>query len=81
MTKEAGKLTAELTDGCDERASLSALRLVLGVPAHVVGTALALATASPSASRRAGYRLPVSSSAFPALPRCGLPREGSVSAP
>ena len=33
-------LTAELTDDYDERASLTAYRMVLGVPAYIVGAAL-----------------------------------------
>ena len=33
-------LTAELTDDYDERASLTAFRMVLGVPAYIVGAAL-----------------------------------------
>jgi GPH family glycoside/pentoside/hexuronide:cation symporter len=48
-------LTAELTDDYDERASLTAFRMVLGVPAYIVGAALTLAIVGLFATKRAGY--------------------------
>jgi GPH family glycoside/pentoside/hexuronide:cation symporter len=48
-------LTAELTGDYDERASLTAFRMVLGVPAYLVGAALTPAIAGLFASKRTGY--------------------------
>ncbi len=48
-------LTAELTDDYDERASLTAFRMVLGVPAYIVGAALTPALVGLFATKRAGY--------------------------
>jgi GPH family glycoside/pentoside/hexuronide:cation symporter len=48
-------LTAELTDDYDERASLTTYRMVLGVPAYIVGAALTPALVALWASKRAGY--------------------------
>jgi GPH family glycoside/pentoside/hexuronide:cation symporter len=48
-------LTAELTDDYDERASLTAYRMVLGVPAYIVGAALTPFLVGLFASQRAGY--------------------------
>jgi GPH family glycoside/pentoside/hexuronide:cation symporter len=48
-------LTAELTDDYDERASLTAFRMVLGVPAFIVGAALTPVIAGLFASERTGY--------------------------
>jgi GPH family glycoside/pentoside/hexuronide:cation symporter len=48
-------LTAELTDDYDERASLTAFRMVLGVPAYIVGAALTPAIVGLFATQRAGY--------------------------
>lgn len=48
-------LTAELIDDYDERASLTAFRMVLGVPAYLVGAALTPAIAGLFATKRAGY--------------------------
>jgi len=48
-------LTAELTDDYDERASLTAFRMVLGVPAYIVGAALTPAIVGLFATKRAGY--------------------------
>ena len=49
-------LTAELTDDYDERASLTAFRMVLGVPAYIVGAALTPAIIGLFATKRAGYQ-------------------------
>jgi len=49
-------LTAELTDDYDERASLTAFRMVLGVPAYIVGAALTPAIVGLFATKRAGYQ-------------------------
>jgi GPH family glycoside/pentoside/hexuronide:cation symporter len=51
-------LTAELTEDYDERASLTAYRMVLGVPAYIIGAGLTpvLAGLALFASERAGYR-------------------------
>ncbi len=50
-------LTAELTEDYDERASLTAYRMVLGVPAYIIGAGLTPAIAGLAffASERAGY--------------------------
>ncbi len=48
-------LTAELTDDYDERASLTAYRMLLGVPAFIVGAALTPAIVGLFPSKRAGY--------------------------
>jgi GPH family glycoside/pentoside/hexuronide:cation symporter len=48
-------LTAELTDDYDERASLTAFRMVLGVPAYIVGAALTPALVGLFESKRTGY--------------------------
>ena len=48
-------LTAELTDDYDERASLTAFRMVLGVPAYIVGAALTPALVGLFESKRIGY--------------------------
>jgi GPH family glycoside/pentoside/hexuronide:cation symporter len=62
-------LTAELTDDYDERASLTAFRMVLGVPAYIVGAALTPATAGSA-----------SSTACWPPPCCGSPLPGCESA-
>ncbi len=51
-------LTAELTEDYDERASLTAYRMVLGVPAYIIGAGLTpvIAGLTLFASQRAGYR-------------------------
>jgi GPH family glycoside/pentoside/hexuronide:cation symporter len=51
-------LTAELTEDYDERASLTAYRMVLGVPAYILGAGLTpvLAGLAIFASERTGYR-------------------------
>ena len=48
-------LTAELTDDYDERASLTAFRMVLGVPAYLVGAALTPALVGLFAAKQMGY--------------------------
>jgi GPH family glycoside/pentoside/hexuronide:cation symporter len=48
-------LTAELTDDYDERASLTAYRMVLGVPAFIVGAALTPVIVGLFSSERTGY--------------------------
>jgi GPH family glycoside/pentoside/hexuronide:cation symporter len=48
-------LTAELTDDYDERASLTAFRMVLGVPAYIVGAALTPLIVGLFATKRVGY--------------------------
>jgi GPH family glycoside/pentoside/hexuronide:cation symporter len=48
-------LTAELTEDYDERASLTAVRMVLGVPAYIVGAALTPALVGLFAAKRTGY--------------------------
>ncbi len=48
-------LTAELTDDYDERASLTAFRMVLGVPAYIVGAALTPFLAGLFAAKATGY--------------------------
>ena len=48
-------LTAELTDDYDERASLTAFRMVLGVPAYIVGAALTPVLVGLFESKRTGY--------------------------
>jgi GPH family glycoside/pentoside/hexuronide:cation symporter len=48
-------LTAELTDDYDERASLTTFRMILGVPAYLVGAALTPAMVGLFATKRAGY--------------------------
>ncbi len=48
-------LTAELTGDYAERSSLTAYRMVLGVPAYIVGAALTPALVGLFASKRAGY--------------------------
>jgi glycoside/pentoside/hexuronide:cation symporter, GPH family len=50
-------LTAELTDDYDERASLTAFRMVLGVPAYIVGAALTPALVGLFAAKRTGYSM------------------------
>ena len=51
-------LTAELTEDYDERASLTAYRMVLGVPAYIIGAGLTpvIAGLTLFASQRTGYR-------------------------
>jgi glycoside/pentoside/hexuronide:cation symporter, GPH family len=48
-------LTAELTDDYDERSSLTAFRMVLGVPAYIVGAALTPVLVGLFVSQRQGY--------------------------
>jgi GPH family glycoside/pentoside/hexuronide:cation symporter len=48
-------LTAELTDDYDERASLTAFRMVLGVPAYIVGAALTPVIVGLFVIKRTGY--------------------------
>jgi GPH family glycoside/pentoside/hexuronide:cation symporter len=48
-------LTAELTDDYDERGSLTAFRMVMGVPAYLVGAALTPALVGLFATKRTGY--------------------------
>jgi GPH family glycoside/pentoside/hexuronide:cation symporter len=48
-------LTAELTGDYAERSSLTAYRMVLGVPAYIVGAALTPALVGLFATKRAGY--------------------------
>jgi len=48
-------LTAELSDDYDERASLTAYRMVLGVPAYIVGAALTPVLVGLFATKRLGY--------------------------
>ncbi|MGD8463259.1 MAG: glycoside-pentoside-hexuronide (GPH):cation symporter [Anaerolineae bacterium] len=48
-------LTAELTEDYDERSSLTAFRMVLGVPAYLVGAALTPFFVGLFASKQAGY--------------------------
>lgn len=48
-------LTAELTDDYDERSSLTAFRMLLGVPAYIVGAALTPFLVGLFATLRAGY--------------------------
>ena len=48
-------LTAELTDDYDERASLTAYRMILGVPAFIVGAALTPAIVGMFDIKRVGY--------------------------
>jgi GPH family glycoside/pentoside/hexuronide:cation symporter len=48
-------LTAELTEGYDERANLTTYRMVLGVPAYLVGAAVTPALAGLFAIKRVGY--------------------------
>jgi glycoside/pentoside/hexuronide:cation symporter, GPH family len=48
-------LTAELTDDYDERASLTAYRMVLAVPGYMVGAALTPVIVGLFVSQRAGY--------------------------
>jgi GPH family glycoside/pentoside/hexuronide:cation symporter len=48
-------LTAELTDDYDERAGLTTYRMVLGVPAFLVGAALTPALVGMFATKRTGY--------------------------
>jgi glycoside/pentoside/hexuronide:cation symporter, GPH family len=48
-------LTAELTDDYDERASLTAWRMVLAVPGYIVGAALTPVIVGLFALKRAGY--------------------------
>jgi GPH family glycoside/pentoside/hexuronide:cation symporter len=48
-------LTAELTDDYDERAGLTTYRMVLGVPAYMVGAALTPILVGLFATKRAGY--------------------------
>jgi glycoside/pentoside/hexuronide:cation symporter, GPH family len=48
-------LTAELTDDYDERASLTAYRMVLAVPGYMVGAALTPIIVGLFVSQRAGY--------------------------
>jgi GPH family glycoside/pentoside/hexuronide:cation symporter len=47
--------TSELTDDYDERASLTAYRMVLGVPAYIVGAALTLVKIGMFVIKRAGF--------------------------
>ena len=48
-------LTAELTDDYDERASITAWRMVLGVPAYIIGAALTPVLVGLFVSKRTGY--------------------------
>jgi len=48
-------LTAELTEDYDERSSLTAFRMILGVPAYMVGAALTPILVGLFAAKRAGY--------------------------
>ncbi|MBU1751530.1 MAG: MFS transporter, partial [Chloroflexi bacterium] len=48
-------LTAELTQDYDERASLTTFRMVLGVPAYMVGAAFTPAIVGLFATKRLGY--------------------------
>ena len=48
-------LTAELTDDYDERSSLTAFRMVLGVPAYIVGAAVTPLLVGLFATKRIGY--------------------------
>ncbi|NLG26760.1 MAG: MFS transporter [Chloroflexi bacterium] len=48
-------LTAELTDDYDERSSLTTFRMVLGVPAYMIGAALTPALVALFATQRTGY--------------------------
>ena len=48
-------LTAELTEDYDERASLTAFRMVLGVPAFIVGAAMTPALVGLFPTKREGY--------------------------
>ena len=48
-------LTAELIDDYDERASLTAFRMVLGVPAYLVGAAVTPALVGVFAAKQMGY--------------------------
>lgn len=48
-------LTAELTDDYDERAGLTAYRMILGVPAYLVGAALTPMIVGLFATKRIGY--------------------------
>ncbi len=48
-------LTAELTEDYDERSGLTAFRMVLGVPAYIVGAALTPFLVGLFASKRTGY--------------------------
>jgi GPH family glycoside/pentoside/hexuronide:cation symporter len=50
-------LTAELTDDYDERSSLTAFRMVLGVPAYIVGAALTPVIVGLFTSQQTGYRI------------------------
>ena len=48
-------LSSELTQDYDERASLTTVRMIFGVPAYLVGAALTPVIAGLFATRRAGY--------------------------
>jgi GPH family glycoside/pentoside/hexuronide:cation symporter len=48
-------LTAELTEDYDERASLTTFRMILGVPAYLVGAAATPLLVGLFATKRAGY--------------------------
>jgi GPH family glycoside/pentoside/hexuronide:cation symporter len=48
-------LTAELTEDYDERASLTTYRMVLGVPAYLVGAAITPVIVGLFAAKRTGY--------------------------
>src|SRR5512136_781874 len=48
-------LTSELTDDYDERSSLTTWRMVLGVPAYIVGVALTPVLVGLFATQRSGY--------------------------
>lgn len=48
-------LTSELTEDYDERASLTTFRMVLGVPAYLVGAAVTPIIVGLFATKRAGY--------------------------
>ncbi len=50
-------LTSELTDDYDERASLTAYRMIFAVPAYILGAALTPLLAGLGADRRAGHAL------------------------
>jgi GPH family glycoside/pentoside/hexuronide:cation symporter len=48
-------LTAELTDDYDERASLTAYRMVLAVPGYIIGAAMTMAIVGLFPSKRMGF--------------------------
>jgi GPH family glycoside/pentoside/hexuronide:cation symporter len=50
-------LTAELTSDYDERSSLTAFRMILGVPGYIMGAALTLTLVGLFASKMTGFRM------------------------